>query len=111
MRDTDERLRAVLCRAEALDAEEKRRRGVLLAAASVAACLVLIVLAAFAMPGLTAQLSDAPGAEGAVSASLFADSKALGYLVIGILSFLLGTAVTVLCFRLRDAAGRRDKAA
>ena len=36
-----------------------------------------------------------------MSASIFSGSGYLGYIVIGIVAFLLGCAVTVFCFRLR----------
>ena len=34
--------------------------------------------------------------------SVFHSSAALGYIVIGLLAFLLGVCVTILCFRLRQ---------
>ena len=36
------------------------------------------------------------------AASMYGGSAALGYIVIGLLAFLLGVCVTVLCFRLRQ---------
>ena len=38
----------------------------------------------------------------ATAASIFHNSAALGYIIIGLLAFLLGVCVTVLCFRLRQ---------
>lgn len=110
MRDTEERMRAALDRAEELKRQD-RRRGTYLAAAAVAVCLALVVGAAFAMPVWTAQMAAAPEANGAVTASLFSGSEVLGYLVIGILAFLLGAAVTVLCFRLRNRMQTGDRTA
>ena len=37
-----------------------------------------------------------------MAASMFGGSAALGYIVIGLLAFVLGVCVTILCFRLRQ---------
>ena len=46
------------------------------------------------------QIGDYSGFE--TAASIFHGGAALGYIVIGLLAFLLGVCVTVLCFRLRQ---------
>ena len=78
-------------------AETKRKK-----AFAVAACLVLLVSSALALPGVVAPIGigDRSGLE--TAASLFGDGAALGYIVIGLLAFLLGVCVTILCFRLRS---------
>ena len=80
----------------------KRRRNTITIASSVAACLALLVGASLAMPGIAAkiQTGDYYGFE--TAASIFHGGAALGYIVIGLLAFLLGVCVTVLCFRLRQ---------
>ena len=80
-------------------------------ASAVAACLVLLIGASLAMPGIAAsiQTGDYSGFE--TAASIFHSGAALGYIVIGLLAFLLGVCVTVLCFRLRQMnhEDRQDK--
>ena len=66
------------------------------------ACLVLIVGVSFAMPGMVAGIRPGDFAGYETAASMYGDGAALGYIVIGLLSFLLGVCVTVLCFRLRQ---------
>ena len=41
--------------------------------------------------------------------SIFHDGAALGYIVIGLLAFLLGVCVTVRCFRLRQMNREDDQ--
>lgn len=101
MRNTDERLAAVKRRERELEQEHRRRKGLWIAAVSVATCLLLIGGAALAMPGWSERLAAAPPAGPGLAASMFSGGGQLGYLVIGILAFLLGAAVTILCFRLR----------
>lgn len=66
----------------------------------------MVVLIAHIIPNaLEGQIEGSYGLEG-LSASVFVSSTQLGYLVIGITSFLLGVAVTLLCVTL--AKKRRD---
>ena len=70
----------------------------------MAACLVLLIGASLAMHGIAASIrtGDYVGCE--TEASIFHGGAALGYIVIGLLAFLLGVCVTVLCFLLLCAA-------
>ena len=66
----------------------------------------LIVCLSFAMPGITGRLAEwSCGAYGA-AASIFTGSSTLGYIIIGLLAFVLGIFVTILCFKLRSLGGR-----
>ena len=96
MRSLDERV-AEAKRRIAAGQRQKRLRRVMAAAA--AACLALIIGCALAMPDWTIQPVSGSGYE--TAASIFGGGSALGYIVIGLLAFLLGVCVTVLCFRLR----------
>ena len=55
-------------------------------------------IAAGLEPGGTAGLETVGG--------IFGGSEALGYIVIGLLAFLLGVSVTILCFRIRRMDGQ-----
>ncbi|MBE7004859.1 MAG: DUF4179 domain-containing protein [Ruminococcaceae bacterium] len=109
MRNTDERLAAVRDRVAELDRQSRRMRDRYLAAASVAACLLAIVTLSSYMPGWAETSAHTESSGMASAASLFAENGALGYLVIGILAFVLGVSVTVLCFRLRKSARDKDE--
>ena len=95
----EERAAGVRRRVAAAQRRRRRRRdrGAVLAAA--AACLALIAGLGFAMPGFAGQGGDFATPAG--TASMFGGSEALGYIIIGVLAFLLGAGVTVLAFRLR----------
>ena len=71
--------------------------------------LVTFIGASLAMPGIAAsiQTGDYSGFE--TAASIFHGGAALGYIVIGLLAFLLGVCVTVLCFRLRQMNREDDQ--
>ena len=102
MRSHEERITEAKRRIAKIEREKRLRRNTITMASAVAACLALLVGASLAMPGITAniQTSDYSGFE--TAASIFHGGAALGYIVIGLLAFLLGVCVTVLCFRIRQ---------
>ena len=102
MRSHEERVAETKRRIAKIEREKRRRRNTVTMASAVAACLALLIGASLAMPGIDAsiQTGDYSGFE--TAASIFHGGAALGYIVIGLLAFLLGVCVTVLCFRLRQ---------
>ena len=101
MRSHEERVAETKRRIAAREQEKRRRRGRIVMASAAAACLALLVGVALAMPDITAWI-PVGGSGFETAASIFHDSAALGYIAIGLLAFLLGVCVTVLCFRLRQ---------
>ena len=95
MRTTAERLAEAKRRARELERERQRRRARGILCAGTAACLAIIVSLALAMPGIAEGFSD----------TTLGGGRSLGYLVVGLLAFVLGVCVTVLCVRLRGHEG------
>ena len=56
----------------------------------------------FVMPDIAVKIQTGGYVGFETAASMYGGSAALGYIVIGLLAFLLGVCVTVLCFRLRQ---------
>lgn len=102
MRSHEERVAETKRRIANIEREKRLRRNAITMASAVAACLALLIGASLAMPGIAAsiQTGDYSGFE--TAASMYGGGAALGYIVIGLLAFLLGVCVTVLCFRLRQ---------
>ena len=102
MRSHEERVAETKRRIAKMEREKRLRRTTITVASAVAACLVLLIGASLAMPGIAAsiQTGDYSGFE--TAASMYGGGAALGYIVIGLLAFLLGVCVTILCFRLRQ---------
>ena len=109
MRSHEERVAETKRRITTIEREKRRRRDTITIASAVAACLVLLIGASLAMPGIAAniQTGDYSGFE--TAASIFHGGAALGYIVIGLLACLLGVCVTVLCFRLRQMNREDDQ--
>lgn len=102
MKTTDERMEQVLQQASATRARRQRQHQRIATWGGATTCLIVLVVASIAtssvgntdaLPGLTV------GGNG-LAASVFADSPAFGYLVVGLLGAMLGVALTVLVYRL-----------
>ena len=102
MRSHEERFMEVKRRIAARQRRQNLRRARMAMFAATAACLVLIAGVSFAMPGIAARIGTGGYSGFETAASIFYDSAVPGYIIIGLLAFLLGVCVTVLCFRLRQ---------
>ena len=102
MRSHEERVAETKRRIAKIEREKRRRRNTVTMASAVAACLALLIGASLAMPGIAASIQTGNYSGFETAASMYGGGAALGYIVIGLLAFLLGVCVTVLCFRLRQ---------
>ena len=102
MRSHEERVAETKRRIAKIEQEKRRRRNKITMISAAAACLALLIGASLAMPGIAANIHTGNYSGFETAASIFHGGAALGYIVIGLLAFLLGVCVTVLCFRLRQ---------
>ena len=109
MRSHEERVAETKRRIAKIEREKRRRRNTITMASAVAACLVLLVGVSLAMPGIAAKIQSGDYSGFETAASIFHGGAALGYIIIGLLAFLLGVCVTVLCFRLRQMNREDDQ--
>ena len=109
MRSHEERVAETKRRIAKMEREKRRRRNTITMASAVAACLALLIGASLAMPGIATRIQAGNYSGFETAASIFHGGAALGYIVIGLLAFLLGVCVTVLCFRLRQMNREDDQ--
>ena len=102
MRSHEERVAETKRRIAKIEREKRLRRDRITMVSAAAACLVLLIGVSLAMPGIAANIQTGNYSGFETAASIFHSGAALGYIVIGLLAFLLGVCVTVLCFRLRQ---------
>ena len=108
MRSHEERVAETKRRIAKIEREKRLRRDKITMSSAVAVCLALLIGASLAMPGIAANIQAGNYSGFETAASIFHGGAALGYIVIGLLAFLLGVCVTVLCFRLRQMS-REDE--
>ena len=109
MRSYEERVAETKRRIAKIEREKRLRRNTITMVSAVAACLVLLIGASLAMPGIAAKIQTGDYASFETAASMYGGGAALGYIIIGLLAFLLGVCVTVLCFRLRQMNREDDQ--
>ena len=93
MRSNEERIAEVKRRIAEKEYKKRLRREWAAAVCCVAACLAVIAGVSLSMPDTSSGFETA--------ATMLGGSTALGYIVVGLLAFVLGVCVTVLCFRIR----------
>ena len=109
MRSHEERVAEAKQRIAKIERAKRLRRNTFTMASAVAACLALLIGASLAMPGIAANIQTGNYSGFETAASMYGGGAALGYIVIGLLAFLLGVCVTVLCFRLRQMNREDDQ--
>ena len=95
MRSNEERIAEVKRRIAEKEYKKRLRREWAAAVCCVAACLA--VIAGVSVSRI--EMGTSSGFE--TAARMLGGSTALGYIVVGLLAFVLGVCVTVLCFRIR----------
>lgn len=108
MRTNEERIRLIRKRTAELKREQRRRKQRVWDGVCVAACLLLIVGLGLWMPEQLASSGQQTHSPMGV-ASLVSGHGALGYILMGLLSFLLGVCVTVLLYRMRNGTKPEDE--
>ena len=99
MRTSEERVQELHRRMRAMEDARNRHRYRLVCAAACSASLAISIVMAVVIANLPIQ---APGeGMGGAAASIFVNHAALGYVVVALLAFCLGTLVTIFCFRIK----------
>lgn len=100
MKTDVERMALIRQRTAQLQRQARTRQMLLIDAGCMAVCLALVVCLGLAMPGwagTSVALHVAPTG----TAGMLSERGADGYILVGVLSFLLGSCVTILLYRLR----------
>ena len=92
MRSDMDVAKEALRRADNLRKRKTERKRRVFGIYSVAACLMILVALSFAMPAIG---GGAAMQEGLYIGSIFANASVGGYLIIGIIGFILGAAVVI----------------
>ena len=116
MRTDEERIKMMHARAAELIRQKRTRKVKAMQAAGAGVSFAVVIMLAILMSRFAGfgagSLADPDGPTGGMHASIFGNSAVLGYIVIAIIAFLLGAAVIVFCFRLKqwqDQKGKEDQ--
>ena len=109
MRTNEERAELIHKRTTEIKRERQRRKQRALDMICMAACLILVVGIGSFMPGLTAGIPGGEVHHASGAASLVGSHAALGYILMGLMAFLLGVCVTMLLYRLHRRNERKQR--
>lgn len=106
MRSIDEQLNEITARSAKLRRKQKLRRMIAAESISSCVCLALLIRCAVVMPFFETAIRDSADV---YYGGLLLSSPSLGYVVIGVLGFLLGICITILCVHLHKQRQEGDK--
>ena len=109
MRTNEERSRLIHKRTAEIKREKQNRIQRGLDAVCIAVCLLLVTGIGAWMPGLMRNAADGSIVHSSGTASLIGSHAALGYIMMGLLAFLLGVCVTVLLYRVHRRCERQKQ--
>ncbi len=109
MRTNEERAGLIHKRTAEIKREQQKRKQRALDVICIAVCLILVVGIGSFMPGLMAGIPGGEAHHASGAASLVGSHAALGYILMGIMAFLLGVCVTVLLYRLHRRNERNQR--
>ena len=109
MRTNEERAGLIHKRTAEIQRERQKKKQRALDMLCIAVCLVLVVGIGSFMPGWAAGIPGWEARYASGAASLVGSHAALGYILMGLMAFLLGVCVTVLLYRLRRRKERRQR--
>ena len=109
MRTNEERIRLIHKRTAELNRKKEHKTRRVLDVACMAACLLLVVGIGSFMPRLSAGIVGGEIHHVSGAASLVGSHAALGYILMGLMAFLLGVFVTVLLYRLHRRNERKQQ--
>ena len=100
MRTTEERLMLIESRKKSIVEQKKKARRAAVNVLSSAACLLLAVFIGVSVASLG--VSSMPDYTVNQTASFIGGGDSAGYVVVGVLCFMLGVCLTMLLYKLRD---------
>ena len=109
MRTNEERAGLVHKRTAEIKRERQKKKQRALDTVCIAACLILVVGIGSFMPGLVVGIPGGEVHHASSAASLVGSHAALGYILMGLMAFLLGVIVTVLLYRLHRRNEKKQR--
>ncbi|MFI3325379.1 MAG: hypothetical protein R3Y35_04305 [Clostridia bacterium] len=102
MMENKEILSKVLKKSDELKEEKARKKRKIYTCVSLVASFIFIISLSFAMPVLMESVNFSALANNANTGTFFATRPYLGYIIMGIISFILGIVVTLICYKIKN---------
>lgn len=102
MKNNKDILNQVLNRAEEIKEEKRKTTLKIQRTVCIASGLILTISLSFMMPYIIKNIDTNSVTNHSGMGTFFASSSYLGYIIIGIIAFVLGIAVTLVCYKLKN---------
>lgn len=99
MRNTNEQVKEIMKRAKHLKQKRTLQKSIVSLSIAACGCIMLLVTTAFYLPASPSLNSSETTT---LYGSLLLTTSYMGYVVVGLLSFLLGMCVMLLCIKFRN---------
>lgn len=105
MRNTEDQLKEIMKRSEHIQEKKASQKSILTYGASALVCLVLMIVTGLHLPGISS--AGTSGTQGDYG-SLMLNTAYMGFVAIGVLAFLLGIFLTLICMQFRRMKNRES---
>ncbi|MFI3172588.1 MAG: hypothetical protein R3Y58_09545 [Eubacteriales bacterium] len=102
MMENKDILLKVLNKADEIKIEKRRKKRKFYSITTLATSLMIIITLSFVMPSVIDTMNMNLLSTNAYTGTFFADTPYLGYIIIGLIAFILGVVVTLICYKLKD---------
>lgn len=109
MRTTEERMNLIKKRQTEIKTKREKRKMQGREILSIGVCVLFLIFVGNGMPGMIDGMEMVHVSHTSGTASILGSHVALGYILMGILAFLLGMCVTVLLYRIRQKKEREER--
>ncbi len=109
MMENEEILSKVMQRSEELKLEKIRKTRKIYGVTSIVSSLLIIVTLSLSMPYLTTTTDGYLLLNNANTGTFFSNSSSLGYIMIGLIAFILGIIVTLICYKIKNDNERNSQ--
>lgn len=99
MRDIDDQMDEILKRADVIKNRKAKEKYIIGYSLAIAACLALLIISSVFIVNMN---GGSAALEQTRYGSLIISASNMGYVIIGLLSFILGLLVTLLCVHIRE---------
>lgn len=105
MMKTKDVLSKVLDRADEIKIKKQNKKKKIQQISLVSLSLVLIISLSFLMPSFLSDINITPNNPN--MGTYFSNSQYLGYIIVGMIAFVLGVVITLICYKIRNDNERK----
>ena len=108
MLSNEERIQAMHLRASRIRQQSRAKKVMIAQIAGGVVCFAIVLIIAIQMSRISGTVHGGAGID-SMRASIFSDGGAFGFIVVAVVAFAFGAAVTIFCYRLKKWNEEKEK--